>query len=354
MARLHVFNPEHDMALASNDANFVAPHAAREMRADLGFLPAFWAEEGDYVLVDDISSAINSLRHWKRYVRDVLFVTLSDLPHLPQDIKVLPWGWDKALCRQLLRRGLSPQVLPTIDVLDTIRNMSHRNWASEHLLRKMVLAEHELTGRSELIVNVEQLEDANYTYVIKAPWSSSGKGLRYVDGLTPHQRGWAKNMIIRQGGLMLEPYYNKLKDFAVEFYAHPDRIEYLGLSLFQSSNGAYAGNILATEEEKQAIIGRFIPFHRIQHTIDMICHLLHDEMVGKYVGPFGIDMMIVDENGKKLHPCVEMNLRRTMGHVALSFSQQATDARKLMQISYSGGYHFRIITTAENCLSSVW
>ena len=37
---IHVFNPEHDIALASNLANFTAPHAGRQLRADLGFLPA--------------------------------------------------------------------------------------------------------------------------------------------------------------------------------------------------------------------------------------------------------------------------------------------------------------------------
>ena len=39
-----------------------------------------------------------------------------------------------------------------------------------------------------------------------------------------------------------------------------------------------------------------------------------------YEGLFGVDMMIVhsDEAQKYvLHPCVEVNLRRTMGHVAL-------------------------------------
>ena len=44
---LHIFNPEHDIALASGLANFTAPHAGRQLRHDLGFLPAIWAQEGD-------------------------------------------------------------------------------------------------------------------------------------------------------------------------------------------------------------------------------------------------------------------------------------------------------------------
>lgn len=115
---------------------------------------------------------------------------------------------------------------------------------------------------------------------MKAPWSSSGRGLRYVDQLTSHQRGWAKNVIARQGALTLEPYYRKIKDFAVELYAYPDRIEYLGLSVFQSSNGSYVGNILASEEEKVEIISKYIPFHRVQSAIDELCAILTDEMVG--------------------------------------------------------------------------
>ena len=65
--KLHIFNPEHDIALASDMFNFVAPHAGREMRSDLGFLPALWAEDGDMVLVDDIASALSRVRHLSRY-----------------------------------------------------------------------------------------------------------------------------------------------------------------------------------------------------------------------------------------------------------------------------------------------
>ena len=47
--KLHIFNPEHDIALAADMERFTAPHAGRQMRASLGFLPAFWAEHGDLV-----------------------------------------------------------------------------------------------------------------------------------------------------------------------------------------------------------------------------------------------------------------------------------------------------------------
>ena len=55
--KLHVFNPEHDLALAANLSNFTAPHAGRKLRADLGCLPALWADEDDVVLVENIEQA---------------------------------------------------------------------------------------------------------------------------------------------------------------------------------------------------------------------------------------------------------------------------------------------------------
>ena len=280
--KLHIFNPEHDIALASDMFNFVAPHAGREMRSDLGFLPALWAEDGDMVLVDDIASALSRVRHLGRYAHDVAFVTYQDLKHLPPLEEICPWGWDRSLRFQLERNGIAKELLPTDAYLDSIRAMSHRWWAGQNLLKKLTEANDERVGSSRLIDNISQLENIGYTYVMKAPWSSSGRGLRYVDQLTSHQRGWAKNVIARQGALTLEPYYRKIKDFAVELYAYPDRIEYLGLSVFQSSNGSYVGNILASEEEKVEIISIYIPFHRVQSAIDELCAILTYEMVGKY------------------------------------------------------------------------
>ena len=62
MAKLHLFNPEHDIALAANLGNFTAPHAGRQLRNDLGFLPALWAQEGDRVLVQHEESALKAYR----------------------------------------------------------------------------------------------------------------------------------------------------------------------------------------------------------------------------------------------------------------------------------------------------
>jgi hypothetical protein len=44
---------------------------------------------------------------------------------------------------------------------------------------------------------------------------------------------------------------------------------------------------------------------------------------GNYNGPLGVDLMIIKkEEALRLHPCVEINLRNTMGHIALLINER--------------------------------
>ena len=176
---------------------------------------------------------------------------------------------------------------------------------------------------------------------------------------------------------MLEPYYNKVKDFGMEFEALPDgRVEYCGLSVFQTANGAYTGSVIATERAKREMLGRYVGMQLLDAVRDNICSTMAEALKGIYTGPFGVDMMIVagkelfprpsNEAGEKLstlnsqlstnyllHPCVELNLRRTMGHVALSIPCDETMPQRLMRIDYTNRYHLRIIDTNENVLNGL-
>ena len=90
---LHVFNPEHDIALAYDNKYFTAPHAGRQLRNDLDYLPILWAEEGDYVLVENVCSAQQHASRLQRYGKQVNFVDKNGVERLSEQIdKVLPWG----------------------------------------------------------------------------------------------------------------------------------------------------------------------------------------------------------------------------------------------------------------------
>lgn len=350
--KLHIFNPEHDIALAANIERFTPPHAGRALRADLGFIPALWADDGDFVLVDDVDAALGSVRRLRRYTRDVVFVTLDDLPNIPP-CELSVWGWDSSLRFQLLKAGIGEGRLPSVLLLELLREISSRKWAAKRLLPKLLTDPDTLIGEARSVSDLELIRNSSLPYVLKSPWSSSGRGIRYVERLTPQIENWALNIINRQGFVMREPFYDKVKDFALEFESTNSGVQYLGLSLFKTINGAYVGNILASEEEKRMILGKYISLKLIDNLVGRISAILTESFHDSYRGPFGIDMMVVHDDGKlKVHPCVELNLRRTMGFVALSFGVKATEAQKLMQISYDGKYHFSVLNTAENVINN--
>ena len=346
MSKLHIFNPEHDIALASNLSNFTAPHAGRVLRADVGYLPALWADPDDYVLVDnaeDAQTAFARLMH-RSFPG---FVEKRQLARLPIS-RVEPWGWDLALRSFLLRYGVPSEVMPSEAEIAVIRDLSHRRTAVD-LLRSLDIEG--TVGESVVLETPEsvalQVERWGRA-VIKAPWSSSGRGIRFVDTvLDDYQGRWLRNVLDRQGAIVVEPYYDKVKDFAMEFESDGNgSVTCLGLSLFHTSNGAYTGNVLASEEEKCEMISRYVPVDLLDVVQSSICQVLGDVFKNRYQGPFGVDMMLVNGqcsmfNGQCLfHPCVEINLRRTMGHVALALSPQSHFGQ-VMTLEYTDN-HYRL------------
>ena len=334
---LHLFNPEHDLALAANLSNFTAPHAGRQLRADIGYIPALWATEGDRVLVENVEDAERRfllLTHRPFHG----FIEKEQIRKEPIT-RVSVWGWDLAIRAFLRRQGVEERLMPNEEQMATIRELSSRRYA---IMLLSQLREPGTVGEAVMVSTTAEVERQLDVYghiVVKAPWSSSGRGVRFMAGtISSHDAGWVRNVIDRQGAVMVEPYYHKVRDFGMEFESDGEgRVTYLGLSLFQTSGGAYTGNILAGEDEKQDMISRYIPMDLLNTIQEKICAWTGALFEGKYQGPFGVDMMVVtrdDEEGFLLQPCVEINLRRTMGHVALSLTPFMEGLPKTMCVDY--------------------
>lgn len=344
--KLLVFNPEHDLALAANLSNFTAPHAGRQLRADLGYIPAIWAAVDDCVLVENTEDAE---RRFLRLTRRS-FGRFVDKEHIRNygftEIEV--WGWDLAIRAFLLRWGIDESILPTVTQIDVIRELSHRRYAMQLLSRLQMPGTIGRSLETDHVKTILNLLHEGEHLVVKAPWSSSGRGVRFMNGdMNIYDNGWLNHVISRQGSVMVEPYYNKVKDFGMEFVTDGDgTVSYVGLSLFQTINGAYTGNILATEEEKVNMLSRYISSALLKTIQQKVCTEMGLLLKGRYIGAFGIDMMVVrrdDSEGFFLHPCVEINLRRTMGHVAIYLTELCSDLPKLMKIEYNANiYKIRI------------
>ena len=322
--KLLVFNPEHDLALAANLSNFTAPHAGRQLRADLGFVPAIWAAADDFVLVENVEDAERRfLRLTRRpFGRFIAKDLLCKLQFSAVDV----WGWDLAIRAYLLRWGVEAVVMPTVTQIDAIRQLSHRRHAMQLLESLQMPGTIGCASETDQMDIIADRLHRGEHLVVKAPWSSSGRGVRFMEGdMNIYDKGWVRHVIEKQGSVMVEPYYNKVKDFGMEFVSDgKGLVSYVGLSLFQTSNGAYTGNILASEDEKEHMISRYISVDLLKAIRQKICTLMGVLLKDRYAGAFGIDMMVVrrdDGDGFLLHPCVEINLRRTMGHVAISLTE---------------------------------
>lgn len=356
---IRIFNPDHDLALAANLERFTAPHAGRHLRSDLGYIPALWSDNGDIVIVEDIDAAESSYRKlkWMRKPH-VEFATMLQLKAIVNDCEfhsipftISPWGWNRSIRFQLLNAGIPQQYLPSLSDVDEIRQLSNRSH-TESLLPLIRYGYEDFTcGESHYCRTEEELlatiEVCSYHCVIKAPWSSSGRGIRYVIGDADVRKentyNWMRNILAQQGGVMVEPLYSRVKDFAVEFTAMPDgSIHYSGLSLFSTQNGAYTGNLLVSDTEKRTILSEYLSLDMLDGIIE---NIMKNVKVSPYTGPFGIDMMIVADNVENpsrffLHPCVEINLRCTMGHVALFLTSDSVSLQKRnMRISYTDKHY---------------
>lgn len=351
--KLHIFNPEHDIALAYGTESITLPHAIQEFKMNLGYIPALWANDGDCVLVDDVPYALKALAKTHRCHADVVFVTIDDLKAADFS-SIDPWGWDLSLRSMLSKSGIIINGKDLCDVVDDriltdVKHFSNRSHTSA--LLKLIRAgiEDMTCGESFYVTHPEDIFNLVEKYgqvVVKAPWSSSGRGVKYLSEkeVCPSKLGWIKNIINRQGGLCVEPYHNKVKDFAMEFYSHGDgHISYCGLSLFNTDGVSYTGNVIASESYKMELLSKYVSEEMLTRIRENIIKVFSSYLSGSYQGPFGVDMMIVSggANGFLLNPCIEINLRRTMGHVANSVRKTNDTSVEFMHIVHDVNYLLR-------------
>ena len=137
---LYIFNPEHDLALASGEMNYMPPASARRMASELALLPVWYAERGSAVLA---SSAYN-LDYLKRMQElldiPVYLMTEPELAAEPA-LDIRPWGWDAALRKRLSGLGVDESLLPSMQQISVWREYSHRS-KSVSLLPELQLDEH--------------------------------------------------------------------------------------------------------------------------------------------------------------------------------------------------------------------
>lgn len=319
---LYIFNPEHDLALASGEANYMPPASARRMATDLALLPVWYAEAGSAVLA---SSAYNlDFLEEMRALLDVP-VRLVTEPELADGTvwDVRAWGWNPALNRRLAGLGVDERSLASPGQLEKLRLGSHRS-SAVGLLPRLRLGEY-FCGESFWLTcedDWRRFVESRDSCLLKAPLSGSGKGLNWCRGVfTSSISGWCLRVGRSQGGVVGEPIYNKVEDFAMEFRSSGGgRVSFAGYSQFSTTqSGAYESNLLLSDAAVERNLSSYVPLAELHKLRDVLGQELSALFGSFYTGYLGVDMMLCrfpEYPFFRIHPCVEINLRMNMGVVA--------------------------------------
>ena len=344
MVDVYLFNPEHDLALAHGAHNYTAPPFARQLRHDLRLLPSWLAPAGACIAIPDDCSIDEDRRWLHDHHLDITPVPISQIADLG-DCCIHPWGWDAALRYQLLQVGISPDCLPTEEALDWVRRLSHRRTS---------IAIHQALGAafSPCPVELDNYDDvmafalSHPGCYLKMPWSGSGKGIYRV--LDPqgdrHVHHWIEGALKRQGSLLCEVGLDRVLDFAIELACRDGMVMLMGYSVFDNDFHSQfgTGRVAPMEELHEMLLGLYPDLDPV---IRQIIEAINEIVAPHYDGPLGIDMMLYwDENGRiAINPCVEVNLRMTMGMVTAAMGSRHGQCGQFKIINDASGHYHTLV-----------
>lgn len=288
--------------------------------------PALWANRGDFVITDACTMPESLIGYDIATERGVNIISIDNIPSECRNLPVNPWGWNSSLAASLIRAGFSGSVIPSDGQISAIRALSHRRISihfHELLYQRLgdsgIALPKECASVEEAVSAVNQWDNA----FLKAPWSSSGKGVFEVNNrnISDSYRRIAA-IIRRQGSIMVEKAEPRSLDFASEWIIDDGNALFQGWSLFETdSEGSYKGNIIASQEKLTTILSAHIPFESIKRIQKAQKYALDTFVAPYYSGPVGVDMLMTEDG--RINPCVEINLRHTMGLAALLINRRS-------------------------------
>ena len=326
MTRIALFNAQHDLAVAHGRINYVPTALVSRLLHDLQWLPLWYAPQGWRVLTTEVSSA-DALWHeqcaallgdgWEH--RLMLQPELAQLLKQGKPCRVEPWGWDLSVCHRLVLWGMDEHALPTEEQLACWRGLAHRRLTAQ-LLAAMGEPDGVGTCPQEVttLQQVERCVAAHGECFVKAPWSGSGRGVfRVGEESVADLASVIMGIIKRQGSVMCERALDKVLDFAIEMEIEAGKVVVTGYSVFVTDeHHQFDGSLVMSRDAlRQWLQARCPELDAVQQRLVAAVSQL---VAPHYEGVLGVDMMLYDDGAGTLRvaPCVEVNLRHTMGMVA--------------------------------------
>ena len=329
--KLFHFNPTCEMAVANSQTSYMPPAHLRQFEHDLAMLPCFFGGKNDFVLVLEVID-LSFIDYLYELNFDIpSFITsVNDFNISGKLDELSPWGWSPAVHKKL------EPFLPFCDEKWLGYPMSR--WKTEHALllsretnwkfaKQLIeqnIKDYELLEIPALPLKVKTLDEIESLIykmpppmLLKSPWSASGRGLFKIRDVNEHAEtnAWVKSKLKQQGAFFAEPFLQKIQDVSFHFYATEDGIEFLGTTFFNTdSKGQFISCNIRYPEN--SILETVFMKEACNQASEFLKSGLEKFEINKYYrGAIGIDALFfhASDNKIKLHPCIEVNLRHTMG-----------------------------------------
>jgi len=331
------FNPTCELAVANGSFSYMPPLLLQKMESDLAMLPFVFATENDFVLTENPPSS-DFIQQLKDAGFDVpRFCRLTELEAFPDGTfdSIFPWGWSPAAHFKLknLKEKCSDEFKssPVSNWNENAKFLFERATSLDFLIGLLDqnpfhwFIDRSMTG--EIITSIDEIElilSKKQELVLKAPLSSSGRGIQFIRNgiLNNSKKQWTSGVLKQQKYMIAEPFLEKLADFSFQFQISSEaEIEYLGSTFFEtSSNGQYRGSFIHRELSEVLAIESYNELQgQINQTANTIKEALKLSDYPKwYRGFLGVDAMVIkNEKQILIQPCVEINCRANMGVLTL-------------------------------------
>ncbi len=360
---IFLFNPTCEYAVANGRISWQPNRLLQKMESDLGAIQLFLAKKEDIVFVDKIPSE-KYQENLQRISVSVPSFFLKNSILNPSFLKspknrLKPWGWSPAVHKlfEPLKESCSEEfkLSPVFSWKPEQKEIYSKKFALNILKqfirnttnKNIFLREQDVP---EICVSKEAVEKLLIRWgkiMVKAPWSSSGRGLQPVTKTPVHSKVWEKilGVIQNQDYVIVEPFLNKVLDFSFQFEIIKREVKYLGISNFFTDNkGQYMGNRLNGFQED--ISKEVIEFQQtaISEILNPLILLIgKSDLIKNYEGNLSVDALIYnDKNHLRINPCLEMNIRQNMGFLSMQLEKLIVSGKKgLYRMYYQPGSTFK-------------
>ena len=361
---IYLFNPTCEYAVANGQKSWQPNLLLQAMEEDLGTLPLFFASPNDVVLVKKLPSLKYSTNMKKAGIHLPEFVHFGEVA--PQSNFALqpknslrPWGWSPAVHHFLapVKNSCTPdfQNSPIVHWKPEFREIYSKKFALGILKTILPQLPDSKKLPDDLIPEicrtqpeVEKLLKRWGKIMIKAPWSSSGRGLQKITKSPVGPKIWEKILgtVKDQGYVIVEPYLNKVLDVALQFEIFEGKVQYKGISrFFTDEKGQYQGNYLNGWPEKSNFVEVLFAETLPELLINPITEAIEKSYLASvYEGVFGVDTLIFRDNHGdiRVNPCLEINVRHTMGLLSIQVEKLlASRMRGIFKIYFQPGTSFQ-------------